>query len=445
MTASALEHRYRPRGGCKALFEDRRAEVLLSGPAGTGKSRACLEKLNMFMLLNPGARGLIVRKTQVSLSSSALVTWRTFVVAEALANGTVTYYGGSAEEPPQYRYSNGSRVMIGGLDKASKVMSTEYDVIYVQEAIELTETDWESLTTRLRWGKISFQQLIADTNPDTPTHWLKQRVDRGQTVLHESRHEDNPVYFDDDGTMTPAGRDYIEGKLDRLTGVRYHRLRVGLWVAAEGVIYEGWDPALHLIDPFPIPDEWTRWWAVDFGYRNPFVCQWWAEDPDGRLYLYREIYRTGRIVEDHAKAILAAVRDRETGEWLERKPRAIICDHDSEDRATLERHLGLSTAKATKTVKDGLEAVMARMEPAGDGRPRLFIVRDAVLERDPELVEAKKPASTVEEIPGYVWAPSLDGKPQKEEPLKVDDHGCDAMRYVVAKLDLGTRPRVRLM
>ena len=32
-------------------------------------------------------------------------------------------------------------------------------------------------------------------------------------------------------------------------------------------------------------------WSVDFGFTNPIVIQWWAEDPDGRLYLYRELYR----------------------------------------------------------------------------------------------------------------------------------------------------------
>jgi hypothetical protein len=43
--------------------------------------------------------------------------------------------------------------MIGGMDKPTKIMSSEYDFIYVQEAIELTETDWENLTTRLRNGR----------------------------------------------------------------------------------------------------------------------------------------------------------------------------------------------------------------------------------------------------------------------------------------------------
>lgn len=437
-TAEAV--RYEPRGGCKRLHECRDDEVLIAGPAGTGKTHAALMKGHLINLDNPGARGLICRKTLVSLGSSSLDTWRRHVATAALADGTVTYYGGSSEEPPQYRYDNGSIAVIGGLDNPTKIMSTQYDWIYVGEAIELTVDDWEALTARLRNGRLSFQQLMADTNPAMPTHWLKQRCDSGATTLIESRHEDNPLYVNLDGTYTEAGQSYL-ARLDRLTGVRHSRLRLGLWVAAEGTVWEGFDPALHVIDRFEIPDDWPRRWVVDFGYRNPFVCQWWAEDHDGRQYRYRELYMTGRIVEDHARQILAAVTD-ERGEWVEPEPQAIICDHDAEDRATLERHLGLGTSPADKRVTVGLEAVAARLRPDDTGRPALFFLRDSLIERDPELVDALKPTCTEEEIPGYVWDTSGTKAP-KEVPLKVNDHGCDTTRYLVADRDLGGQPGVR--
>lgn len=422
---TVLEHYYRPRGACAALWERRDPELLLSGPAGTGKSRACLEKLHLAALRYPGMRGLIVRKTLASLGSTALVTWRRYVVPEALKAGDVVFHGGSHEEPAQYRYTNGSRVVVGGMDKASKVMSAEYDMVYVQEATELTEEDWEALTTRLRNWRMPYQQMIADCNPDTPTHWLKMRCDAGTTVSLESRHEDNPELFENDGRITARGQSYMN-KLDKLSGVRYQRLRRGLWVAAEGIIYEDFDPATHIIDPFPIPKEWTRYWAIDFGFTNPFVCQWWAEDPDGRLFLYREIYHTHRTVNNHAAAI-KVFKD-------EPKPRAIICDHDAEGRATLEKDLGVTTVAANKKVGDGIQVTATRLTDK-----RLFLFRNALLVRDQELVDAHKPACTAEEIPGYIWADSK----AKEQPLKENDHGCDAMRYMVVQRDLGTRPRVR--
>jgi phage terminase large subunit len=458
-----LVHSFVPRGVQQTLWHRRDAEVLVAGPAGTGKSRSCLEKLHMVMLLNPGARGLIVRKTLASLGSSALVTWRQQVVPEALEDGTVSFYGGGAQEPPQYRYSNGSVVVLGGMDKATRIMSTEYDLIYVQEATELTITDWESLLTRLRNWVVSFQQLLADCNPDVPTHWLKERCDQGKCVMLESRHEDNPILFDSEGYLTEKGEKYLE-KLDALTGVRKLRLRDGKWVAAEGMIFEDYMPSVHLIDRFQIPNHWRRWWSVDFGYTNAFVLQCWAEDPDGNLYLYRELYHTKRTVDQHAEAILACVTVPNThwkprpdgrnspahekrGQWIEPKPRAIICDWDAEGRQVLERELGMGTKAATKRVKDGIQACQARFRLGANGRPRIYFMRDSVVKVDPELRDSKRPTSTIEEIPGYVWdtpAAHLD-KPPKEEPVKEDDHGMDAMRYVVAELDLQPQPRIRVL
>lgn len=431
MTSTVLTHEYTPVGAALDLFHYRGPEIVLSGPAGTGKSRACLEKIHALMLMNPGARGLIVRKTATSLTSTALVTFREHVIPEALKAHLVKWYGGSAQEAAQYRYANGSTITVGGMDKATRIMSSEYDAIYVQEGIELSEDDWEALTTRLRHGRVSFQQIIGDTNPAQSTHWLKARADAGRTRMTESRHQDNPVIYRD-GALTVAGAEYM-AVLDNLTGVRRARLRDGLWVSAEGIIYDGFDPAIHVIDKFVPPDDWPRYWVVDFGYVNPFVLQRWAADPDGRLYLYAEQYHTKRLVEDHAKYLVDLLKSKP-----EPPPKSVICDHDAEDRATLERHLQRGTVAANKKVSAGIQAVAARFKVQGDGKPRLFLMRDAVQRRDPTLIDAKKPASTLEEVTGYVWENDT-----KETPTKADDHGMDAMRYLCAQLDLGPRVNVR--
>lgn len=411
---------YQPYGGGLEVMFARDSEVVMSGPAGTGKSRACLEKLHLCALKYPGMRGLIVRKTRESLTEAALVTYEDKVLPE----GSSICAGAQRRMRQGYHYPNGSEIIVGGLDKAQKVMSTEYDMIYVQEAIELEENDWEACTTRLRNGGMPYQQLFGDTNPDAPTHWLKRRAENGQTRLIESRHEDNP-------SVTP---EYL-AKLDALTGVRYFRLRKGLWVAAEGMIYDGYDPAVHLInrdDPRyglqnGIPADWPRFWGVDFGYTNPFVWQAWAQDPDGRLFRYREIYKTHSLVEDHAEDIKVASE----GDPF---PQAILCDHDAEDRATLERKIGLSTTAAYKDVSPGIQAVASRLKVAGDGKARIFFLRDSLYEVDPELKEANKPTCTEEEIGGYVWDVT-NGQKKGEAPVKRNDHGLDDARYVVAYAD----------
>lgn len=422
---ATLVHKYQPYGTAVRLFESRESEIVTDGPAGTGKSRVCLEKLHMIALLNPGCRLLMVRKTLVSLTQTGVVTYKEHVATEAIEAGVVKWFGGSAQEPAAFKYTNGSIIVLGGMDKSQKIMSSEYDVVYVQEATELTENDWEKITTRLRNGKLSFQQLMADCNPDMPTHWLNERIRKGQTVNVKSKHEDNPRLFNQETMeLTEEGKAYMQ-KLDNLTGVRYQRLRLGNWVAAEGLIYETYDPEFHLRDKFVKPPmEWKLYLAVDFGFTNPFVCQFWLEDNDGRLYLWKEIYQTKTLVEDHAKTILAN---------LDRKPAAIICDHDAEDRATLERHLKMKTVAAKKTVSDGLQAVASRLTILSDGKSRLYICRDAIINKDPALNENKKPTSTQEEVVGYVW------NEEKDAPVKENDHGMDAMRYMVAHLDLGRR------
>jgi PBSX family phage terminase large subunit len=423
---------YKAYGAARELWTDRRPEVFLSGPAGCGKSRACLEKLHACCLRWPGCRWLIVRKTRESLTESALVTFEEKVLPE----GSPIREGPQRRMRQAYHYPNGSEVVLGGLDKPSKVMSTEYDGIYIQEGIELFENDLESLTTRLRNGVMPFQQLIGDTNPDSPQHWLRLRADRGDLVMLESRHEDNPILWDRAaGEWTPVGVAYI-ATLDRLTGARKARLRHGKWVQAEGVVYDGWDRAVHLIPRFEVPAEWKRIRSIDFGYTNAFVCQWWAVDHDGRMYLYREIYHTRRTVKVHSEHIRRLSAERYA---------ATVSDHDAEDRATLTEN-GIVTSPAHKEVTPGIQAVQERLKVAGDGRARLFVLEDSLVERDPYLAESRRPCCTAEEFDSYVWPRGGDGKPVKEQPVKDHDHGMDAMRYAVAFIDkLGAPPPRRMV
>jgi len=474
LTGKKHIHTYSPRGGCKEVMECRDEEVLISGPAGTGKSRACLEKLYLACMLTPKTKCLILRKTLTSLSSSALETWRKYVVKEAMEVGEVVYYGGSPEEPPQYRFRNGSTVVIGGLDKAVRIMSTEYDIVYVQEATEITVDDLEFVKTRLRNWNISYQQLVMDCNPAGINHWLKLRCTEGLCTLIESRHEDNPRLFDllDDGTyeVTERGAKYI-GILDALTGVRYKRLRLGLWVSAEGVVYEEFDPAYKVLPwtwmeadedgnevemEFSIPEDWPRYWSIDFGFAVPFVLSCYAESTeDGALYLYRQIYMTNRTVAEHAKTIMDIVtpeieiswydhinrveRSRTERNWIEPEPTAIICDWDAEGRRTFENETGLGTVAAQKWVWEGINAHKQRIND-----DKFFVMADCLVEKDPYLVEHVLPTCTVDEYPAYAWKVSTDGR-IKDEPVKQDDHGMDTDRYMTMYLDFKGSPRVTII
>ncbi len=417
--------RFEPRGAARDLFTCRDREVLLSGPAGTGKSRACLEKLHLCASLAryAGMRGLMVRKTMVSLTATGLVTYKSKVLSPL---DGVTFFGGSKDEPPAYRYPNGSRLLLGGLDDSQKIMSSEYDMIYVQEATELGLGDWENLTSRLRNGVMPYQQLIADCNPGPPTHWLKVRCDAGATTMLESRHEDNPRYYDAaTGLWTTDGLAYL-ATLDALTGARKARLRFGRWEGAEGVVYEAWDERLHVIPRADLPHLRYYIASMDWGWTNPGVLQIWGVDGDGRMYLVREHYRVQQSITWWAR-LAKEERDRY-------QLRTVQCDPSEPGFIAEYRRAGVPAAPAFNGIQLGIQAVQARLQPAGDGRPRLYVVEDALAERD-ALIAEDQPSSLLTERPRYVWAAGADGKPNKEQPVDAFNHAQDAERYACAYLD----------
>jgi PBSX family phage terminase large subunit len=413
-----------PRGGARELWRHRGHECVLSGPAETGKTFSCLHKLDALLWRFPRSQAVIVRKTLASLHTSAMRTYRT-----VLGPGTpVTFYGG--EKPEWADYPNGSRVHFAGMDNPQKALSSERDFIYVNQVEELGPDDWEVLTTRAtgRAANAPYAQVFGDCNPGPPTHWI---LHRPSLRLFESRHEDNPTLFDDDGRITERGRRTLD-VLDRLTGARKERLRYGRWVQAEGIVYEDFDPARNLIDRFPIPPDWRRIRAVDFGFTNPFACLGVAIDHDGRMFVHRELYRTQRTVADHAAEIRRL--------WGDEPVEATVADHDAEDRATLHA-AGIWTVPAYKAISPGLQAVAERLRPAGDGKPRLFLFRDALIDRDESLAARGKPCCTAEEFPRYAWPKGQDGRPVKETPLDIENHGMDCVRYACAYVDgLGYGP-----
>lgn len=416
---------YQGYGAVRDFWRYKGPEVILTGPYQTGKTRACLEKLNALLAKYPGTRALMVRRTYASLVGSAVVTYERKVLPYPPSSPKCGIRKLGASKPEMYIYPNGSNITLGGLDKPDKFLSSEFDYIYINQAEELNLDAYEKLVGRAtgRAGNAPYPQVMADCNPDVPTHWILQR---DRLLRLASRHEDNPTLFDPEtGQITALGRQSLEA-LDALTGVRYKRGRLGLWVGVEGMVYEAWNRDVHLIDRFDIPASWRRLRAIDFGFTNPFVCLWFALDEDDRMYLYRELYMSQRTVKVHA----AQIKRLSEGEHYI----ATVADHDAEDRATL-RENGIETIAADKRISVGIEKVQERLKVQGDGRPRLFLLRDSLVEEDPILKMKFKPLKTEDEFPAYAYPEAKDGKPAREEPVDIDNHGLDAARYAVMFVD----------
>ena len=400
-----------------APMRDKTATILLTGSAGGGKSRTAAEKIHAFCKKYPGAMAVMMRKSRQSMTNSTVLFFDKAIVGN---DPNVRHYPSKL----RFEYANGSILAYGGMSddqQREQIRSIGQDggidICWMEEANRFTEDDYNEVLGRMRGTAAGWRQIILSTNPDSPSHWIKRRLmDAGGAKVYYSKAKDN--------TYNPA--DYLS-TLKKLTGVLGDRLNLGKWIQAEGAVYDNFRDELHVIDSFPIPADWRRIRVVDFGFTNPFVCLWIALDSDGRAYIYREIYKTQTLVEDHTAHILSL----SVNESFE----TTLADHDAEDRATMHRY-GISTRAANKSKTVGIQMVMQRLNKAGDDKPRFYYMRDSLVELDTTLPDGL-PHSTLDEFTSYSWPKGQDGKPIKEEPIKTGDHGMDALRYAIMYLDTG--------
>jgi phage terminase large subunit len=434
--ATTVYHEYQPKGACRELFVSTDVEVLLDGPANTGKSRACGEYLYNLAERNPGCRLLAARKTRRSLSESFQVTFEELVLPPyhpALGVGGVRRQNRHA-----YTWPNKAILVLGGLDEPTRYYSTEWDVVFIEEAHEVSLEEWQKFLRALRYKHVPhptkkgehLHRLIGATNPAEPTHWLNQRCNAGAVRRLTTKHADNPIF-------TPAD----QANLDALVGVTRLRLRDGKWVAAEGQIWGGFSPDVHVLSEQRAVDMGYegRWWkytlfAQDWGVRKPGCLQIWGVDYDGRMVMIREYYHAEREIDWWIDIAVDAARLF--------RPVRVVCDPADRNCCKLYRRAGLPVLSADKLdVVSSVGQVGDRLKLGRDQRPRIMFMADAPQVRDPELARKYQPCSTVEEIPQYTWhKPTPSGAIIQEPSPTCADHGCDAARYAVRYVDAAGDP-----
>ena len=377
---------YEPRGAARELFLCKAPEVVIEGPAGTGKTRAVLENINALCELYPGSRHLVLAKYRASLTETVLVEWE----GSVLTRSHPLVIGGAHRSHRQsYVYENGSEVVCGGIDRAERYMSGQFDGAYLFEATTgATEEEWEQVLTRLRNNRMPYQRGVCDCNPGSPGHWLNLRAERCMKRLR-SVHTDNP-------SLTPA---YL-ARLANLTGVRRARYFLGQWVGSEGLVYE-FEYGRHVR---PAPATGRVLVGIDDGTHNPFCALRGIVDGDGRLYIAAERYKPGLL----EAAKVSAVKELAAG-----SERTVIDPSAAGLKLALSTN-GVPVADADNDVLAGIGKVQQRL---ADGR--LFI--------DPSCT------NLIREVQAYEWADN----DKKDVPVKENDHAMDALRYVVAALDRG--------
>ena len=237
-------------------------------------------------------------------------------------------------------------------------------------------------------------------NPESPDHWLyRQWICRAQ--------ERNLLYLHFTMEDNPALSSAIRRRYERLyTGVFYQRYVQGLWVAAQGQIYDMFDPSRHMAARLPALTG-PQYVSVDYGTQNPTVFLLWQQGEDGRWYCLREYYWSGR----------EQMRQKTDGEyaddlqaWLEGvHPRAVIADPSAASFIALLRQRGYAVQGADNQVLTGIRAVAELLQ------------RD-VLRFDTRCTNTRR------EFLCYVWEEDSGGQ---DRPVKENDHCMDALRYFV--------------
>jgi len=240
-----------------------------------------------------------------------------------------------------------------------------------------------------------------------------------------SRHSENPTLYDQvTGEMTVQGERTMT-TLHALTGVRKIRLLDGKAAKAEGVIYTNWDDSIHLIYADQVPPCARYVAGVDWGFTNPGVIAVFGIDGDGRMYLVAQIYRRQETIDWWAEKA-KDLRDEFSIE-------VFTCDPSEPGYIAQFRKLGVNAIPADNSVRPGIDVVQRRLAIYGDGRSRLYVVRESSRHRDEDLITAHRSYSAEQEFNSYVWKDNA----QKEMPVKVGDHGMDAIRYAAMYVNSG--------
>lgn len=256
----------------------------LGGARGPGKSHAVLSQVGIDDCQRvPKLKALFLRQTGVSAKESF-----EDLIEKAL-RGKVRYtYANNV-----LRFPNGSKVLLGGFRDErdlEKYIGIEYDLIIVEEQNQLPQERIIKLKGSLRTSKPNWRpRMYTSFNPGGIGHqWVKDRYVTPYREALESETRFYPSTYKSNVFLNKEYIDYLEG----LEGDLGKAWREGEWDLFAGQYFKEWRTSLHVCKPFQIPDDWKRFCALDYGYFAPSSLGWYAIDPDGFLYRYKEFYGT---------------------------------------------------------------------------------------------------------------------------------------------------------
>jgi PBSX family phage terminase large subunit len=393
---------FRPTGAQKralGLLKSGAKHILLFGGSRSGKTTVLVMAIVYRALRFPGSRHLICRLRAKDARSSVLR--ETLLPALEATTGSDGYAYFAHEG--MVSFFNGSEIWIGGLgdrEQADKILGHEYNTIYFNEVSQLSYAAVTTAYSRLAMRTPGCRNLfLYDCNPGSPLHWAhtifirKQAFQTGEALAKPELYASMLLNPGDNLEHLPE--DYIGDILDVLPEKQRARFRDGLWVKAEGAIYDRFEEAM-ILAPGDIPDCFDRFAAgQDFGMHIVNV----KIGIKGKCVYVLDDWGSYNMT---TKTFNEELEQRGWFEWRgEAVDFPVYCDPAGGERVQ-EISNGV---KANNSVDAGIDYIVAKME-----RRQFFV--------------SAKCAGTLSEI--WDYCRNEDG-----EIVKANDHYMDALRYAV--------------
>ena len=240
-------------------------------------------------------------------------------------------------------------------------------------------------------------------NPDGPYHWFKRewidkRKEKKLLYLHFT--------MDDNLSLAEKIKERYRGMY---SGVFFKRFILGLWVVAEGIIYDMFSHEKHVVDNLDNLSLENCYVSCDYGTQNATVFLLWCKDKEGKHVCFREYYYSGRD-ENSQKTDSEYVDDLK--KWLDGiEPVKIIVDPAAASFIAELKKRGYTVKKAKNDVLDGIRFVASMLAM---GKIAIY----------------KECANTLREFASYRWDEKAAERGE-DKPVKDRDHCMDALRYYI--------------
>lgn len=194
--------------------------------------------------------------------------------------------------------------------------------------------------------------------------------------------------------------------------------------SVQGAVYPSFNRDLHMVKPSQIPQEGTVYACVDFGWHTTAVL-FVKVDYNGTWWVYDEIYAHEMIMED----IIPIIRDK----LQETRLQLMVGDSAQMEHITsFQRFFPIvPVSKMQDSISMGINLVNQMLTPR--------IAWDSIDEPKPKIFIGSNCQKFIKEFEGYKYPEEKADRNPSEQPVKKDDHGPDALRYLALHLKYGTK------